>query len=223
MEKANIRNTFKHNKHFLLFLLFIPTILTYFLLQQRSVNYTVVHIPLDDSIPFMPIFIIPYISWYLYIPLSMLYLALTAKRDYIRQSTAFFLGTAVCLILFIFFPTCIDMRPEITGNDFLSELCKIIFSPDKPVNICPSMHCYEALCIHLTLFHRGKRKHNPVLRILSFIEMTLICLSTVFVKQHSAEDMIAGILIAIVVYIIVYKIAPLIRRKRFSPKANPQE
>ena len=66
------------------------------------------------------------------------------------------------------------------------------------VCVFPSLHCYEALCAHLTAFAspgmRGKRR----LRAASAVLVVLICLSTVFIKQHSVIDLAAGCAAAVI-------------------------
>ena len=91
----------------------------------------------------------------------------------------------------------------------------MIYAADKPTNVCPSLHCYEALTIHIGmvqsgLFKKGKRLFQTV----SVLTLALICLSTVFIKQHSVVDVAAGLLLAAPMYVLVYKwIMPsLVRR-----------
>lgn len=47
--------------------------------------------------------------------------------------------------------------------------------------------------------------------------MVLICMSTVFIKQHSIADVFAAILLAVPFYFVVYRGAELARAFRPAP------
>lgn len=206
MIKFRIGELIAKYKHILILLLFIPISLSYFLLQLRSVDYTIVHLAADDLVPFLPIFIIPYIIWYVYVPLPMVFMCFADKKEFVKQSITLFSGMAFCILLFLFFPTAIDFRPDAEGDGILLWLCRVIFSNDKPLNVCPSLHCYEAICIHITTFSASVMKKHKMLRVISAIIMILICLSTVFVKQHSVIDAVCAAILAVVAYILVYRV-----------------
>ena len=92
-----------------------------------------------------------------------------------------------------------DLRPELSGEGGLfTALCRIIYAHDKPLNVFPSMHCFEALTVHLTTFSGGLGKRHPALRAGSGVLAALICLSTVFIRQHSVLDGLAGCALAVV-------------------------
>ena len=71
------------------------------------------------------------------------------------------------------------------------------------MNVLPSLHCYEALSIHLSTFRSRFGGKHPVLRAASAVLVLLICLSTVFIKQHSAVDLAAGCALAIASYALM--------------------
>ena len=104
---------------------------------------------------------------------------------------------------FLIWPTCIDFRPDAAGPGLLRWLCRFIYAHDRPVNVLPSLHCYEALAVHLGAFGAGRGRKMPVRRALSAALVTLICLSTVFVKQHSVADLAAGCGLAAGIYALV--------------------
>ena len=60
--KSEVKTRIKESKHVLLFLLFVICEVAYFLTQFRNVDYNIIHIALDDYIPFLPVFVIPYFS-----------------------------------------------------------------------------------------------------------------------------------------------------------------
>ena len=171
----------------------------YYLSKIIVDEYHIIHFGVDDKIPFLPIFIIPYIIWYLYVPLPMIFVFFKYKEAFKKQAIIFFSGAIFCSLFFLVFPTVIDFRPTAEGKGILLWLTRFIYANDTPPsNVFPSLHCYEALSVHLTTFTVGPMKNNKLLRLVSFVLVILICASTVFVKQHSFIDVIGGCLIAII-------------------------
>ena len=170
-----MRSWLSKNRHVYWLLGLIALALAYFVTQHLGLQYHVVHLPLDDRIPFCPAFVVFYILWYFYVPGCMLWACLRAKDVFCRQAAALFSGAFLCVAVFVLYPTCIDFRPAADGTGVFLALCRLIYAHDAPVNVFPSLHCYEALVL-------------------------LICLSTLFVKQHSAADLIAGCTLAVAVY-----------------------
>lgn len=192
----------KEHKSFYWLFGFLASGLLYFSMKFTPMEFHFVHIPLDDKIPFLPIFIIPYIIWYLYVPIPMIYLYFKDEEAFKKQAITFFSGMLITFIFFAIYPTQISFRPTAEGKGILLWLCRIIYANDTPpANAFPSLHCYEALIIHLTTFAWGPLKNNKPLRIASFVLMALICASTVFVKQHSAIDIIGGCGLAVFVFL----------------------
>ncbi len=178
----------------------------YFVASRLIVNPTVVHLTLDDVIPFVPAFIIPYILWYLYIPLLFILTCLKSTRAFDQMCVSVYSGMLFCIIIFFVFPTAIDFRPEVSGNSVLLRLCGIIFAIDQPFNVFPSLHCFESVCVHLVAFRQTSLSKRTGWRIASAIFASLICASTVFVKQHSVVDVVGGVLLAFVAYFMVCKV-----------------
>lgn len=221
MKTFSFKRLISENSQILLLSLFIPIEIMYFITQHMQLSYHEVHLPADDLIPFLPVFIIPYVIWYLYVPLPMLYMCFKDKKEFKKQCLSLFSGMILCTIVFMLYPTSVyGIRPktvEIKG--LFTFLCNIIYSNDNPVNACPSLHCYEALLIHLTTFSPEFMRKRTGLRIASAVLMILICASTVFVKQHSLLDVIIGCALAVMSYLIVYK---LIFKKRKNAAVMPQ-
>lgn len=201
-----MKTLFRRYRHLLLFSLFGAVSLCYFLIQLHPAVPAVIHVALDDRIPFLPVFIVPYILWYLYVPVSLLYVGLHNKTAFYRQCTVLFSGAALGMLIFFFFPTCIDFRPTAEGRGVWLWLCRIIYANDNPVNVCPSLHCYEAVIVHLTTFRMLALRRCTALRVGSAVTAVLICASTVFAKQHSIVDVVCGVALAFAVYILFYRV-----------------
>lgn len=212
--KREMKIRVKESKHVILFSLFILMEVLYFLTQFRDVEYNIIHLAIDDAIPFLPIFVIPYVIWYAYVPAGMLYNCFTDKREFCKQILTVVAGMAISIITFCLYPTAVDFRPTAEGDGLLLWTCRLLFSSDKPINVLPSMHCYEAVIIHLTAFRNENLRKNIPLRVGSAVLSVLICLSTVFIKQHSVADLVSGVTLAYILYFIVYILPDLIKKKR---------
>ena len=208
-----MRIKIKECKHGLFFLLFILIEVLYFLTQLRDIDYNLVHVSLDDMIPFLPVFVIPYVVWYVYVPGGMLYNFFVDKNAFCKQILTVISGMAISIIIFCIYPTTVDFRPSAEGDGFFLWVCRLLFSNDKPVNVLPSMHCFEAVIIHLTAFRNEKLRRNIMLRIGSIILSVLICLSTVFIKQHSVVDLVSGVALAYILYFLIYTLPEKVRKK----------
>lgn len=186
--------------HALWFLLFAAVGLAYFGIQQLNLRHHIIHVALDDLIPFVPAFIVPYILWYAFVPAPMIYAFFRDKQLFYRQVATLFTGIFISTALFVLYPSMIDFRPEVTGDGIFEQLCRFIFSKDEPVNVLPSLHCYEATVMYLVTFSRGRLSEKLGARIAYGLGAVVICLSTVFVKQHSVVDLVLGCLMAVLIY-----------------------
>lgn len=189
-------------RHALWFLLFGALSAFYFVSQHLGLRYHVVHLPLDDWLPFWPGFIVFYILWYFYVPGCMLWACFRARDVFYRQVAALFSGAFVCAAVFVLYPTCVDFRPSAAGPGLARALCRLIYANDAPVNVFPSLHCYEALVMHLATFRVPPLRARKRLRLASAVLVILICLSTLLVKQHSVADLVAGCTLAVVMYLL---------------------
>ena len=158
-------------------------------------------IELDNIIPFSSIFIIPYIYWYLYIVIGIIFILVDSRKDYIRTFISFFIGMSVCYIVYYLYPTQIT-RPIIENGNILNYLVNVIYSIDRPVNCFPSLH------VLTTYFIMRYTKYKDSKKKFYYTEITgiLIILSTLFIKQHFIADVISAIILGEITILIVIKI-----------------
>ena len=97
-------------------ILYMPIYLFWFMtLEKRTnVHFTEIHCKIDDYIPFCEIFIIPYLLWFLYVAVSLLYLFFQTKHldDFYRCCAVLLLGMTTSLIIYTVFPNAQTMRPK---------------------------------------------------------------------------------------------------------------
>ena len=168
---------------------------------------------LDNLIPFCELFITVYVVWYPYILLTNVLLARKGtKSEYMYLALMTVIGMGMCMVGNTFFPTELVRDPELLENlgrsNILVKLTGFVYSCDYPPRtVFPSMHVYGSIVLAAALIRCKCAKNS--LKIVATILSVLICLSTVFVKQHSVIDLFASVIIFIVLhigYIMVSKI-----------------
>ena len=84
-KKSNrIRAFLRENRQIYLFALFLTVWLGYFLSSWQERERVMMHCALDDAIPFVPAFIIPYLMWYAYVPLMLAAVCFLDKKYFPR-------------------------------------------------------------------------------------------------------------------------------------------
>ena len=152
-----------------------------------------VALPIDAHIPLIPLFAIPYVSWFVYLFFG--YFLLARKRPRVQRfATASVLGALVSLAVFLLFPTHID-RPAVPGGGLINLTLKIIYAFDaNACNLFPSMHVFMAWLFFIEM--RRRRPARSWLTIGTLGYALLICAAVLFTRQHYIIDIPAGILLA---------------------------
>lgn len=198
---------YKYKHAWLLGYVFIYLPWFFYLENKTNVDYIIIHMKLDDLIPFNELFAIPYFLWFFYISLGVLFFLFNCKEDYYRCCAFLFIGMSICLIIYGIWPNAQPLRPTSFERDnILVRMIQGLYQTDTATNVCPSIHVYNSIGIHIAVMHSDWFKKHRFLKACSFLLAVSICLSTVFLKQHSVFDGICAILLAIIMYILVYKI-----------------
>ena len=95
------------------------------------------------------------------------------------------------------------------GNDIFSKLLRMIYSSDGgdiAHNLFPSYHCLLSLYCYLGIWR--SKEISKWFKIYSIVEVIVICLSTVFTKQHYVLDVFGGLSIALISYLLIEFINP---------------
>ena len=151
-----------------------------------------VHCAADDMIPFCEVFVIPYVLWYLLIAGSLGYFALHNAGSFCRLQRYIMLVQLMAVAAYVLFPTRQDLRPAAFERDNgLSRLVGLIYSVDTNTGVCPSLHVACSIAI-ASAWCREKGIALPFKGGM-VVFCLLICLSTVFIKQHSLLDGAAAI------------------------------
>ncbi|MFF2886402.1 phosphatase PAP2 family protein [Paenibacillus sp. NPDC057967] len=184
--------------HPLWMLLAIPTLgLIYTLINQEPVQVWMLYTDLDDLIPFMKIFIIPYAIWMPFLYLTFIFFFFKDRPTYYRTLLAYVISVLICYAIYTIFQTTVP-RAELDGNDLLSWLVQFVYTNDAPFNCFPSIHCLSSYLLFRAATQSKEIGRGTKIGI-GIITWSII-LSTVFVKQHVVMDVFAGIMLGHVIF-----------------------
>ncbi len=199
----------------LLLLLFWPIYGFMFLAVERLIPrayYTPVGCALDDMIPFCELFIIPYWAWFVFLVGMTVYLGIYDIENFKSYMYFIIISYSVTILIYLVFPNCQLLRPEITRDNIFAQAVRGLYSFDTNTNVCPSIHVLGmAAAFFGGIYARGMQ--SLPWRIFWAVSLVLVSFSTVFLKQHSIIDVLCAVLLCAVTYIIVYKIIPNIKKK----------
>lgn len=162
-----------------------------------------VHCRLDDVIPFCEWFLIPYFGWYLLIVFSLGYFLLYDVDSFKRLQIYIIVTQVVAMACYILFPTRQDLRPDTFANDnLLTRGVAMLYALDTNTGVCPSLHVAYSLGIASVWLKR--KASSWWWKSFVVVAVVLICLSTMFLKQHSAVDFFAALPVCLLAELIVY-------------------
>lgn len=146
--------------------------------------------PLDDLIPVVGPFAVPYVSLRPFIYLSAVLFLVFRVRAYRSAAVSMIVVLLVSYAFYAFLQTYID-RPAIAGDDPFSRMIRDVYASDQPYNDFPSLHASLSTIFAIHWLRVDRRLGLPIA-----IWAALIVLSTVFVKQHYVPDVVAGVALA---------------------------
>ena len=159
---------------------------------------------IDDVIPFHEAFLIPYVGWYGLIVFSLGYFALYNIDSFKKRSKYIIVTQVVAMAIYILFPSRQDLRPEVFPRENILTACvAFLYRMDTNTGVCPSLHvAYSMGIASVWLKEKGI---NPIWKVLVVVFVIAICLSTMFIKQHSAVDFFAALPICLLAEWLVFK------------------
>ncbi len=168
-------------------------------------RFHIVHMVMDDYIPFIEYFVIPYLLWFVYVSVTLVFFFLQSKDDFKRMCLFMFTGMTIFLIISTIYPNGTYLRPIVFPRDnVFTDLVKMIYAADTPTNLFPSIHVYNSIGTHLALKNSTIFKKKKGFLLASQVLCILIILSTMFIKQHSLFDVLTGIGLAFFMWLLVY-------------------
>ncbi len=168
------------------FLLYLVFYMIWFSILERlpRTRFFDLSSELDTYIPFIVEFIIPYLSWFLFQAVWVVFVFFVDRKTY-EQLT---------------------LRPYyIESRGICAFLVRRLWAVDTPTNVWPSIHVFNTTALMMTLFtsqHPLLRKNAVRIPVVFWCGM--IVLSTMFLKQHSVGDVLAALALNGIAYVLVY-------------------
>ena len=190
------------------FLLYLVFYMIWFSILERlpRTRFFDLSSELDTYIPFIVEFIIPYLSWFLFQAVWVVFVFFVDRKTYEQLTTMLMIGMTVFLVVSTFLPTKISLRPYyIESRGICAFLVRRLRAVDTPTNVWPSIHVFNTTALMMTLFtsqHPLLRKNAVRIPVVFWCGM--IVLSTMFLKQHSVGDVLAALALNGIAYVLVY-------------------
>ena len=162
-------------------------------------------VEIDDKIPLVAVFILPYVWAYAFWGMAPMAASKCKLDHFLNHLATYLFACVIGAIVLTFVPTYMDRAAEgilTEGGNFLDKLRLFWYSLDggeMAYNLFPSFHCINSTVAWLAVF--GRKEVPLWYRIYSFVLAALICVSTLFVKQHFIIDVFSGIAIALLAYV----------------------
>ena len=213
----------KKYRHGLIILAYAIVYMLFFeYLECRPVwGFHVIDTVFDDYIPFCEYFIVPYLLWFPYQILTVLYFIFRNKnkKEYYQLIFNMMMGMTVFLIVSYAYPNVLHLRPsEFPRENVFTDMVRWLYRTDTPTNVLPSIHVFNSLAACIAIAQSEQLKKHPVISNGAYILAGLIILATMFLKQHSVIDVMGAVLMAYTLYQFVYatekKKVPSVSRSR---------
>lgn len=224
--KNKIKNFYNQYKHGLPLLAYMILYMTWWGWLEKNVtsHYNIIHMAIDDYIPFCEIFVVPYYLWFLYVSVTVVFFFFRDKTDYRRCLTFLITGMTLFLIISTLYPNGHHLRLNVMPREnIFTQWIAALWRNDTPTNIWPSIHVYNALGTHFAIAKSKAFEKHKGIRLASLALCISIILSTMLIKQHSMSDVLGALGLAGIMYVAVYRYDFLVaikRRKRTKLQAG---
>lgn len=171
--KERIFNFIKKYKHawvFLYALIYMP----WFMYLEKHITvhseYHVIHSALDNKIPFVEYFIVPYLLWFVFIAVVFLYFFFTDVNGFYKLAKLSFIGMTIFLVVSTLFPNGVALRPIVFPRDnIFTEMVKMLYMADTPTNVFPSLHVFNSLAACIAIYESRELRKHKLLSMSAFI------------------------------------------------------
>ena len=105
--------------------------------EQRNVQPNIIHVKLDDYIPFCEYFIIPYLLWFFYIAATVIYFSFINKdkKEYWQLICTLGIGMTLFILISLIYPNGQNLRPQLSGDSIFIRLVQSLYLVDTPTNL----------------------------------------------------------------------------------------
>lgn len=149
----------------------------------------------DRATPFQPAWVLVYIGTFVFWFYQYTTVARESPQMAYRMAMGDLVAKAICMVFFIVLPTT-NVRPEVEGSGFIPFVMRFIYWIDTPTNLFPSIHCFVSWLGTRYIYECKSLRHRVQTSILCTIGSLLVFASTLFTKQHVLPDVISGVIVA---------------------------
>ena len=203
-----LKNLYAKYRHGIPLLIYMAVYLGWFawLEKTNQKNFYVIHVDLDDYIPFAEVFVVPYLLWFFYVSAVVVYLLLTDKQNFNKCFAFLATGMTVFLLISTLWPNGHHLRPPVMPRDnVFTQMISMLWQADTPTNLWPSIHVYNSMGAHFAVIRSADLENKKGIKLASGILAMSIILSTMFIKQHSVFDVMTAIALGSVMYTFTYR------------------
>ncbi|MDR0949702.1 MAG: serine/threonine protein phosphatase [Lachnospiraceae bacterium] len=211
-----LANGFKTYKHGLLIVIYmIFYLFCFFILENQQIKgRTIIHMEIDDYVPFVEVFVIPYYMWFGFVALAIVLLIFQNKKEYYKACVFLITGMTLFLLVSALLPNGLQLRPLVMPRDnFFTRMLQGLYQVDTSTNVWPSIHVYNSIGAYIAIT-KSRWGRNPIFKMASLGLCISIIASTMLIKQHSVFDVITALCLAGVMYAIVYRPEAIFRKSR---------
>lgn len=167
-------------------------------------QYHPVQCALDRYIPFCEWFFLPYCAWFFFVGGVLFYAAGHDAPAFTALMRYIIVTHLSALTIYFFYPTCQNLRPAAFPRaNALTRCVAALYAIDTSTNVCPSIHVLGAVGAWLASL-RMARFRSAAWRVFFFAAMVLISISTVFIKQHSAMDVLMALPLCLLGWLLCF-------------------
>ncbi|MCR4727962.1 MAG: phosphatase PAP2 family protein, partial [Lachnospiraceae bacterium] len=202
-----MKKLFLKYRHIIPVLIYMPLYLTWFFRLEKTVtSYRIIHTALDDRIPFIEAFVVPYYMWFFYVFACVAIAFFTDKNEYFKSLTFLITGMTIFLIVSTLWPNGHNLRPASMPRDnIFTSMVSALYKTDTPTNLWPSIHVYNSIGAHLCVARCKWSSEKKWLKNASLVLCISIIMSTMFIKQHSFFDVFTALVMSTVMALFVYR------------------
>ena len=154
----------------------------------------------DEHIPIVPVFVVPYLSFHVLAMVVVPLLSLRAggREAFLTNGVAIISSQLILDLAYLCFQTEVPRVPVEGTDPFTWMLVNLVYGNDRPLNGFPSNHVTWSVVSIIALWRLRSRIPRTARVLIPWF--ALIVPATVLLRQHFVIDIYGGILVAFTAY-----------------------